>query len=52
MVCEPVTKLKHSGGASSPAEQQIYVMTFDRIYMFKAQKKTRLYNIKDVGAIL
>ena len=27
-------------------------MTFERIYMFKAQKRTRLYNIKDVGAIL
>jgi len=28
------------------------VMTFDRIYMFKSQKRSRLYSIKDVGAIL
>lgn len=52
MVCEPVTKLKQSGGSSATKEQRIYIMTFERIYMFKAQKRSRLYNIKDVGAIL
>jgi hypothetical protein len=51
MVCERVSKLRLSG-TQSDKEERLYVMTFDRIYMFKSQKRSRLYSIKDVGAIL
>jgi hypothetical protein len=51
MVCERVSKLR-LGGVQSDKEERLYVMTFDRIYMFKSQKRSRLYSIKDVGAIL
>lgn len=51
MVCERVSKLRVNGGQSEN-EERLYIMTFDRIYMFKSQKRSRLYSIKDVGAIL
>lgn len=51
MVCERVSKLRVNGTQNKP-EERLYVMTFDRIYMFKSQKKSRMYRIKDVGAIL
>lgn len=33
-------------------ENRVYIMTFDMIYVFKDQLRSRKYSIKDVGAIL
>ena len=50
MVCEPIRKLKSVGAADT--QERLYIMTTDRIYTFKSKLKSRLYHIKDVGAIL
>lgn len=50
MVCEPIRKLKAVGAADT--QERLYIMTTDRIYTFKSKLKSRLYLIKDVGAIL
>ena len=50
MVCEPIRKLKAFGGTDT--KQRIYVMTFERIYTFKDENRSRLYLIKDVGAVI
>jgi len=51
MVSEKIRKLKASGGKDI-ANDRVYVMTTHHIYTFKDARKTRHYNIKDVGAIL
>ena len=51
MVCEPITKLKASGSVDQ-IKDRLYVMTTDNIYTFALKKRTRMYRIKDVGAIL
>lgn len=50
MVCEPIRKLKAFGGSDS--KKRLYVMSFERIYTFKDEQRSRLYLIKDVGAII
>ena len=50
MVCEPIRKLKAVGAADT--QERLYIMTTERIYTFKSKLKSRLYNIKDVGAVL
>lgn len=50
MVCEPIRKLKTHGAPDN--QQRVYVMTFERVYAFKNKKRSRLYMIKDVGAII
>lgn len=50
MICEKFKKLKTYG--ESDNEERIYVMTFERIYAFKNKKRSRLYLIKDVNAII
>ena len=50
MVCEPIRKLKAVGAADT--QERLYIMTTDRIYTFKSKLKSRLYQIKDVSAIL
>ena len=50
MVCEPILKLRAVGAADT--QERLYIMTTERIYTFKSKLKSRLYNIKDVGAIL
>ena len=50
MVCEPIRKLRAVGAPDT--QERLYIMTTDRIYTFKSKLKSRLYNIKDVSAIL
>lgn len=50
MVCEPIKKLRAVGAPDD--QDRLYLMTTDRIYTFKSQLKSRIYYIKDVGAIL
>jgi hypothetical protein len=50
MVCEKFKKLKAYGALDK--EDRVYIMTFDRLYAFKNKKRSRLYMIKDVSAIL
>lgn len=50
MVCEPIRKLKANGQADTL--ERLFIMTTDRIYTFKDKLKSRLYQIKDVGAII
>lgn len=46
MVCEKVYKSRFGGAPSKDKkDERLYVMTFDRIYMFKAQTRKRLYSI-------
>lgn len=50
MVCERIQKIKSQGGTDN--RQRIYIMTFHRIYTFKDNIKSRVYDIKDVRAII
>ena len=54
MVQQYYRKLKPNG---TPAQDErpdsrLYVMTFNHIYTFKDGQRSRLYKIKDVGAVL
>lgn len=54
MVQEYYRKLKPNGQPDEKEQEKarVFVMTFNHIYTFKDGQRSRLYKIKDVGAIL
>lgn len=50
MACLPIRRLKAVGAADT--QERLLIMTYERIYTYKSKLKSRLYMIKDVGAIL